>query len=771
MASAPVDHFSFTLDGERVEVCGLSPDTTLLDWLRSTGRVGAKCGCNEGDCGACTVALLEKNGRGKPTWRAINSCIALLPMFADRELVTVSGVATGADLHPVQSSMVKHYGSQCGYCTPGFVMSLFEGFYRPDCATPERIADQLCGNLCRCTGYRPIRDAALEAFTQRGPDDRFAARLREKFEPLGEVSYAAKNETFLRPTTLAQLLAARRQNPTAVLVAGATEIGVLINKRYLRFPQLISTEAVVELRAITSTDEAWNFGAAATLTEIEEALQGELPAFGKMLGLFASRQIRSRATLGGNLVTASPIGDSAPLLLSLDASVVLASESGERTVLLADFFTGYRATVLRADEVMKTVIVPRRISTRSEFFKVSKRREMDISTVAAAFAIAVDADGKVTHARLAFGGVAVTPARAKAAEQLLMGRAIEDASADVAAALAEAFTPIDDVRGSAEFRRMLIVSLWEKFVRGEVVDALDFLPGEVWPNGDVSRALPHESAVGHVTGRAEYVDDVAQKRRMLEIWPVCAPHARARILRRDATAARQVPGVCAVLLAEDVPGENNVGVSRKDEILLADTDVLFHGQIIAIVVGESRAACRAGAALVEVDYEPLPPILGIAKAIAVDSFHTEPNFMRRGDWQAAMPSCAHVLEGEFELGGQEHFYLETHAASAEIDGDGNYAISSSTQHPSEIQTIVADVLHVPRSRVVVQAPRMGGGFGGKETQGNTWAALVALAALKTGRPVRVQLDRDIDMQLTGQTASVFRQLPTWASMATGGCRR
>ncbi len=242
---------------------------------------------------------------------------------------------------------------------------------------------------------------------------------------------------------------------------------------------------------------------------------------------------------------------------------------------------------------------------------------------------------------------------------------------------------------------------------------------------------------------------------MLEVWPVCAPHAHAKILHRDVSEARKVPGVRAVLFAEDVPGHNNVGVSRKDEILLADTEALYHGHLVAIVVGDSIAACREGARRVQVEYEPLPAIVTIRDAIAADSFHTERNFMRRGNWRAALAASEHRLHGEFECAGQEHFYLETHAAWAEIDGDGNVFVSSSTQHPSEIQTIVSEVLHLPRNRVVVQSPRMGGGFGGKETQGNTWAALVALAAWKTGQPVRVQLDRDLDVQLTGKRHPFF----------------
>ncbi len=750
------------VNGRVVRAAGVAPTTTLLEWLRSQGLTGTKRGCDEGDCGACTVALVDRDAQGRPTYRAFNSCIALLPMFAGREIVTVEALAEGAALHPVQDEMVRHYGSQCGYCTPGFTVSLFEAYYRGDCRAPAQVSDQLCGNLCRCTGYRPIRDAADAALARRGDasfQDRFAERLRAPVLPVGALRFEHGDAQFFRPTSLAGLFTLKETYPDAQLVAGATEIGVELNKKFKAFPRLISVEAVPELTRITMTETEWRIGAGATLTNVEEALVGEYPSVAKMLRVFASRQIRNRATLGGNLVTASPIGDSAPVLLTLDASVVLASPRGERTVALADFFTGYRKTALRPDEIMREVVLPRGgpeagLTRRVDFLKVSKRRELDISIVAAAFRVDLDADGVVRAARLAYGGVAALPKRALVAETALVGRKLGDAADDVAAVLREEFQPIDDVRGGAEYRRGLVVSLWEKFVRGETSDAQD---GELgydasvpWPVEDTSRALRHESAVGHVTGRAMYVDDTAQRRPMHDVWPVLSPHARAKITKRDAARARQMPGIVAVLLAEDIPGENNVGVSRHDEPLLAKDEVCYHGQLVALVVGESPAACRAAAAKVVVEYEPLTPILGIEAAIAAGSYHTEPHTLARGDCAAALAASPLRLDGEFEFGGQEHFYLETHAAWAEPGEDGAVTIHSSTQHPSEIQTIVCEVMGKPRHKVVVQAPRMGGGFGGKETQGNAFAALVALAAEKTGRPVRWQLDRDLDMQITGK---------------------
>ena len=753
----------FVLNGRPVRVENISPNTTLLNHLRSIGLTGAKEGCAEGDCGACTVAVLDRDAHGKACYRAINSCLVPLPAMAGRDVVTVEGVA-GDELHPVQQEMVDHNGSQCGYCTPGIICSLFEGYYRDDLLEDWQLEDQLCGNLCRCTGYHPIRCAAKLVIPRDKTGeskDPFVARLKPTPTRLGAANCSGAGKSFHRPASLAALLRLMQERPGAQLVAGATEVGVEITKKFRTFPALISLEAVPELTEIKSTESDWHVGATATLTAVEELLSAEFPALAKMLRVFGSRQIRNRATLGGNLVTASPIGDAAPVLLAFEAKVALVSERGERVLSLDEFFVAYRKTALQPGEVMKSVILPRPVPRPGvrrlrQFYKVSKRREMDISTVAACFAVELNEAGVVQKARLAYGGVAPMPVRARETERVLLGKPWNAGTlAEVLPVLRGEFNPISDVRGSESYRRQLITSLFEKFFGEQddhsnpqdssLHDTLSW-DWEYWPN----RATPHESAHTHVTGEAIYTDDQMAGRALLEVWPVCAPHAHARLVRRDATVARAMPGVRAVLLAEDIPGLNDVGVVRRDEPLLADREVFFHGQLVALVVGDSLEACRLAAEKVVVECAPLPPILTIEQAIAADSFHNEPNFIRRGDAAQALVDAPRRIEGEFCFGGQEHFYLETQAAWAERGEDGTMQVVSSTQHPSEVQSVVAHVLHLPANKVVVQSPRMGGGFGGKETQAATPAALAALAAQQTGRPVRVRWNRDQDMMLTGK---------------------
>ncbi len=454
--------FNLTINGETVRLQDISPTLTLLEYLRQSGRVGTKEGCGDGDCGACTVAVVGEGAKGEPQYLAMNSCLIPIATMAEREIITVEGVGKN-HLHPVQQAMVNLGGSQCGYCTPGFIMSLFSAYYngQVDDETVE-------GNLCRCTGYLPIRKAA-EVVNKAQPNDQFSDRLKQINYPLNFINYQGNCQQFYRPTQLQDVLTLLQQHPQAKLIAGATDLGLEISHRSQEFPVLISLEAVPELRHLKNTTNTVEIGAAISLSQIEKKLQGIFPSLDEMLIWFAARQIRNRATIGGNLATASPIGDLAPVLLSLDAKLRLASLTNERIIDLDGFFKGYRQTDLQPQEVIVSIIIPKLITPNavrrlSQSYKVGKRGTDDISIVSAAFTIDLDQNNIIVHARLAYGGVAAIPIRAKSVEAMLLGKPWNQTTIQqVKMTLKDTFTPLTDLRGSAEYRKKLIANLLEKF--------------------------------------------------------------------------------------------------------------------------------------------------------------------------------------------------------------------------------------------------------------------------------------------------------------------
>ncbi len=447
---------TFQLNRRCVDLRGDDPTESLLRWLKRQRLAGTKEGCADGDCGACTVALVETDEHGRPQYRAVNSCLLPMGALPGRQVLTVEALSRGAaDLHPVQQALVDCAGSQCGYCTPGFVMSLFAGYYggELDDATTE-------GNLCRCTGYRPIR-AATEALAQQpAADDAFSALLREPAElPEGELA------EFFSPLTIAAALALKAQHPQAAWVGGATDLGVELSHGKPVSTAFIALDRIAALQTLDIADAAVRVGAGVPLSQIEARLAGVFPALDQMLPWFAARQVRNRATFGGNLGTASPIGDLLPVLLALDATVHLHGPDGARDVGISDFFLDYRKTARAADELIAAVTLPRRTGSINAAYKVAKRQTDDISIVAAVFVIELDADRRVVECRLAFGGVAAVPRRASAVEDYLRGRHLDAATLDAAQALLrEAFQPLSDHRASADYRRSLCANLFAKFV-------------------------------------------------------------------------------------------------------------------------------------------------------------------------------------------------------------------------------------------------------------------------------------------------------------------
>jgi xanthine dehydrogenase small subunit len=456
----------FILNGTPVRVDEVDPHVTLLAWLRSRGHTGSKEGCAEGECGACAVALLRPDAAGRTQFTPVNSCLVPLPALHGQSVISVEGVAgSSGALHPVQRAMVDQGGSQCGYCTPGFVVSLFCEYYRHGRThyDPEAIA----GNLCRCTGYRPII-AAARALETPAPDDPRTQALLEQTPALEALQHETAGRRFLRPTGLAELFQQLVAFPDATLIAGGTDLMVYANQRQQRFDTLIALEALPELQRFECQQHEIVLGAGLPLSQLAARLErecpGELPALQQLWPLFSSRLIRNRATLGGNLATASPIGDSAPILLALDAELTLASAQGERRLALRDFFVGYRKTALAAGEVIVSVHLSRALPRLQRFYKASKRRLDDISTVSAAFALDLGPQQRVQRLRIAYGGVAATPLRALTVEQLALGKPWTQATlARLLVELGSFGTPLSDHRGSEAYRRALVGKLFEKF--------------------------------------------------------------------------------------------------------------------------------------------------------------------------------------------------------------------------------------------------------------------------------------------------------------------
>ncbi|MEQ6890395.1 xanthine dehydrogenase small subunit [Halomonas sp. CS7] len=460
----------FHLNGRRQRCADVRADESVLELLRTTlGQTGTKEGCASGDCGACTVAIGEQDASGELVYHSANACITPAHQLQGCHLVTVEGLAQGERLHPAQAAMVDCHGSQCGFCTPGIVMSLFTLYERqrraPAPLTQERLEAALGGNLCRCTGYRPIRDAALAMGDYPAADPAWIAdpELGRPADSQPAEPATAEAGHYVAPRDIAALRTLKAERPQARLVAGATDLWLETTQQLRALDDLIDVRRVAELNAIDEIDAGWWIGGAVTLARLMPLLTAPYPAFEHLMHRFASSQIRHRATLGGNIANASPIGDTPPVLLALDARVRLDGPRGERELPLAAFFLDYKRTALAEDEFIAAIFLPRPVAGhRLKVWKLSKRREDDISAVLAAFAWRLE-KGVMRDVHLAFGGMAAIPRRAPAAEAALEGRAPDAAAfAAARAALAEELAPMTDVRGSAEYRRLAAGNLLER---------------------------------------------------------------------------------------------------------------------------------------------------------------------------------------------------------------------------------------------------------------------------------------------------------------------
>jgi xanthine dehydrogenase small subunit len=441
---------TFLLNQEIRREDNLSPNMTVLNYLRTkVNKTGTKEGCGSGDCGACTVVLGEVVD-GQLQYRSVNSCLTFVSALHGKQLITVEDLQNrDKSLHPVQKAVVDFHGSQCGYCTPGFIMSMFAlGKNKPD-ASKEDVMESLAGNLCRCTGYRPIVDAAMSLSTDQPLIDQFAELERKTIEKLESIQ-----------DTEAKLFQA---HPNAKLVAGGTDLALEVTQFHREIETLISVNLVEDMKVCEETDTDLIIGANLPISDSYSLLKKHYPDFGELLHRFASLQVRNQGTIGGNVANASPIGDTPPLLIALNAKIKLRCGDESRIMPIEDYFISYKVTAQKESEFIEQIIIPKPTNDSFRAYKVSKRLDDDISAVCGAFDIQIE-DGKVSYARIAFGGMAATPKRAARCENTLLGKPWTDTNIKLAMQeLYNDFEPLSDFRASQEYRSLSAANMLRRY--------------------------------------------------------------------------------------------------------------------------------------------------------------------------------------------------------------------------------------------------------------------------------------------------------------------
>ncbi|MBO6825884.1 MAG: xanthine dehydrogenase small subunit [Sneathiella sp.] len=480
------DTIRFVRNGKIEEIQNVDPTHTLLNYLRyDLGDTGSKEGCAEGDCGACTIMLGELV-EGEMIYSAVNACIQFLPMIDGKEVVTVENISKSpADPHPVQTAMASANATQCGFCTPGFVMSLVAEWHGENRADKAGINDVLAGNLCRCTGYGTIIDAAQDAANDKAPDlinarEENTKSLLAKLATDEMLSLHFGARRYYAPTTESELEALLAEYPNATLLAGATDVGLWVTKQHRELEVVIYLGRIESLQEIGSSDDSITIGAGVTYSDAHYFLEEFDSDLGELIRRIASTQIRNSGTIGGNIANGSPIGDMPPALIALGATLVLGSSDGERALPLEAFFIEYGKQDRKPGEYVKRIIIPTKV-TGQEFrtYKISKRFDQDISAVCAAFNVIID-DGEVVNARICFGGMAGTPLRASAAEDCLRGQPwtaeiVQDAMGE----MLNDYTPMSDMRASEDYRMQVAQNLLMKFfVETTAPDAPTRIVGE-----------------------------------------------------------------------------------------------------------------------------------------------------------------------------------------------------------------------------------------------------------------------------------------------------
>ncbi|NWX40767.1 AOXB oxidase, partial [Steatornis caripensis] len=802
---------------------------------------GTKYGCGVGGCGACTIMISTYDPVAKQIQhRSANSCLLPICSLHGAAVTTVEGVGSmKTRIHPIQERLAKCNGSQCGFCTPGMVMSMYALLRNHPEPSMEQIISALDGNLCRCTGYRPIIDSYTsfareptccqlrgtgqccldqeECVCSSSTGSQIHSGLcnPQEFPPMDPTQefifppelmrmaqeqqrttliFHGKRTTWISPTSLKELVELKATYPKAPLVVGNTSVGLKKNHQVVYHPIILHPVRVPEMHVVSSTNDGLLIGAACCLAQLRDILIETVPklpeektkiyqALLQHLRTLAGEQIRSMASLGGHIESRGSTWDLNPIL-SVGKSVLnLASEDGKRQILLNDqFLAGCEHADIKPKEVIVSVLIP--YSMKDEFisaFRQAERQKNALSIVNSGMRVLFSpGTDTIVDLSILYGGIGSTTLSARKSCEKLIGRQWNDQMLNEVCRLVleEIFLPPSALGGKVEYRRTLLVSFLFRFylevlhglhrmypfryaeLSQEKMSALGILQSGVPqgvqiyqdvdlgqpPQDPVGRPIMHQSGMKHATGEAVYIDDIRPVDGELSLAVVTSIKAHAKIISIDASEALQAPGVVDVLTARDVPGENG-----KEEQAYAEDKVICVGQIICAVVAESLTQAKFGAEKVKIVYEDLEPILTIEDAIEHNSYITEERKIEKGDIEKGFKSADEIIEGsELHMGGQEHFYLETNSVLVipRVEDKG-MDVYVSTQHATGVQELVASALNLQSNKIMCHVKRVGGAFGGKVTKPSLFAVIAAVAANKTGHPVRFALERNMDMLITG----------------------
>ncbi|XP_012887157.1 PREDICTED: aldehyde oxidase 4-like [Dipodomys ordii] len=835
------DELIFFVNGRKVIEKNADPEVNLLFYLRNVLHLtGTKYACGGGGCGACTVMLSRYNSKTKKIHHyPATACLVPICSLYGAAVTTVEGVGSiKTRIHPVQERLAKCHGTQCGFCSPGMVMSIYTLLRNHPEPTPGQITEALGGNLCRCTGYRPIvesgktfclestvcqlkgsgkccMDQGKESSVSR--QEKICTKLynEDEFQPLDpsqepifppelirmaedpnkrRLTFQGERTTWITPVTLDDLLELTASFPKAPLIMGNTTVGPSIKFEDEFHPVLISPLGLPELYFVNSTDDGVTIGAGYSLAQLNDILHfiiSEQPkektkthhALLKHLRTLAGAQIRNMATLGGHVVSRPNFSDLNPILAAGNAIINLVSKEGERQIPLnGPFLERSPEANLRPGEVVLSIFIPH--SSQWHFvsgLRMAQRQENAFAIVNAGMSVKFeDGTNIIKDLQMFYGNVGPTVVSASHTCRQLIKRQWDDQMLSDACrwVLEEIQIPPTAKGGMVEFQRTLIISLLFKFylqvrqglnemdpynfpdIPEKFVSALEDFPIETpkgiqmfqcvdphqSPQDPVGHPVMHQSAIKHTTGEAVFVDDIPPINQELFLAVVTSTKAHAKILSIDTSEAMSLPGVVDVIMAEDVPGDNN----HKGEILYAQHEVICVGQIICAVAADTYAHAKEAAKKVKIAYQDIEPkIITIEQALEHNSFLSVERKIEQGDVEGAFKHVDQIVEGEVHVEGQEHFYMETQTIlvipKAE---DKEMVLHLGTQFPTHVQESVSAALKVPRSRIACHMKRAGGAFGGKVTKPALLGAVSAVAAHKTGRPIRFILERGDDMLIT-----------------------